>query len=74
MPADFEEYDDGVERSGGAEKDRYRFLLAEALGGGVIQPSKKDTLKRYVVHVVLGRYRMLHVTWVGSFRIALLRI
>lgn len=49
MPADFQEANedgDGIERAGSAEKERYRFLLAEALGGGVIQPSKKDNLAR----------------------------
>lgn len=46
MPADFEETDDGAARAGSAEKERYRFLLAEALGGGVVQPSKKDNLDR----------------------------
>ena len=50
MPADFEENgdDDGGERAGSAEKERYRFLLAEALGGGVVQPSKKGNLERWV--------------------------
>lgn len=57
MPADFDETDDltetelaaGQTGSGRADKERYRSLLAEALGGKVIRPEQRRALARSVV-------------------------
>ncbi|CAM9770905.1 unnamed protein product [Ectocarpus sp. 4 AP-2014] len=46
----------GFEPAGSAEKERYRFLLVEALGGGMVEPGKKRELTRYrELHAISGK-------------------
>ncbi|CAB1104988.1 unnamed protein product [Ectocarpus sp. CCAP 1310/34] len=47
IPYDSEEMADFVEEASIAEKERYRFLLLAALGGGVIQKAEKEKLELY---------------------------
>lgn len=47
IPYDSEEMADFVEEASIAEKERYRFLLLAALGGGVIQNAEKEKLELY---------------------------
>lgn len=58
MPADFDQTSDNKdamengfaipEEAASAEKERYRFLLVEALSGGVLPPEKREALERWV--------------------------
>lgn len=42
-----DDLEDYIEEASSAEKERYRFLLEAALGGGVVQPADKEKLELY---------------------------
>lgn len=47
IPDDLDDLEDYIEEASSAEKERYRFLLQAALGGGVVQPAEKEKLELY---------------------------